>query len=106
MQRAQRPAGRTDRAEDTPALRDHEDEVLTGRVSLDGSSFRNCRFKNATLVYSGLGGAQLSGCSFEGVEFEFAGPAANTLALLRAMSMPRSGLSGFVKASFPQLFGH
>ena len=101
MQPLQRPEDRV-----AEGLSEHHGETLTGRVSLDGGSFQDCRFKNATLVYSGAGGAELSGCAFDGVKFEFVGPAANTLALLKAMAAPRSGLSSVVRASFPQLFSH
>lgn len=39
-------------------------ETLTGRVRLDGARFRNCSFRKATLVYAGMAGTELSGCSF------------------------------------------
>ena len=80
--------------------------LLTGRVRMDGTRFINCRFRDATLVYAGMAGAEMSGCSFEGTQIEFIGPARNTLNLLRAMAAPHSGLSSMVRATFAQLFGH
>lgn len=82
------------------------DRRMTGRITLDNARFIGCRFEAAVLVYSGLGATELSGCSFHDVHFEFAGPAANALALLKAMAQPRSGLRDVVKASFPQIYGH
>jgi hypothetical protein len=87
-------------------LREHRHELLTGRVPLDNGRFVGCRFMNARLVYGGLGGVQLEDCSFHEVEFEFVGPAANTLAFLQAMSRSHSGLRDVFKASFAHIFGH
>jgi hypothetical protein len=80
--------------------------VLTGRVRLDDTSFVDCRFRKAVLVYAGLGPTRISGCSFEDTIFEFDGPAANALGFLQAMSHPASGLRDVVKASFPRIFAH
>lgn len=80
--------------------------MLSGRVRLDNSSFVDCRFRKAVLVYGGLGPTQINGCSFEDTRFEFDGPAANALAFLQAMSNPASGLRDIVRASFPRIFAH
>lgn len=90
----------------TPTVREYKDEVLTGRVRLDNASFSGCTFRNATLVYAGMGSVHLGGCTFEGTVFEFDGPAARTLGFLQAMSHPASGLKDILKAAFPRLFGH
>jgi hypothetical protein len=89
-----------------PEIREYKDEVLTGRVRLDNASFVGCRFRQATLVYAGMGFTRLRGCGFEEVRFEFDGPAGRALAFLQAMSHPSSGLRDVVKASFPRIFGH
>jgi hypothetical protein len=73
---------------------------------LDGATFDHCRFVDAVLVYRGGMGLGLSGCTFQNVGFEFEGPAANTLAVLQAMSAPKSGLREIVRRSFPILFAH
>ena len=83
-----------------------EGQTLTGRVRLDGVRFRNCAFLNATLQYCGMSGTEISGCTFTNTQIEFDGPAANALALLKAMSRPGSGMAAIVKASFPHVFGH
>lgn len=97
-------------ASDAPStqevLREHKGELLTGRIRLDNASFTGCRFRQATLIYAGMGPTQISGCAFEETQFEFDGPAASTLAFLQAMSAPNSGLRDVVKASLPRMFGH
>jgi hypothetical protein len=85
---------------------EHRGEVLTGRIRLDDTSFVDCRFRKAVLVYAGLGATRISGCTFEDTTFEFDGPAANALGFLQAMSHPTSGLRDIVKASFPRIFAH
>lgn len=87
-------------------LREHRDEMLTGRVRLDNASFTHCTFRGATLVYAGMGPTQLGGCTFEDTVFEFDGPAANALGFLQAMSHPASGLRDVMKSSFPRIFAH
>lgn len=82
------------------------DRAFTGRVLLDGASFRGCTFQRAVLVYSGGAPPSLQNCTFQGVTFEFAGAAARSLAFLKAMSAPSSGFRDVFKASFPKLFGH
>lgn len=82
------------------------DQAFTGRVLLDGASFRGCTFQRAVLVYSGGAPPSLQNCTFQGVTFEFAGAAARSLAFLKAMSAPSSGFRDVFKASFPKLFGH
>ena len=82
------------------------DQALSGHVLLDNATFERCAFKNARLVYAGGPPPSLSGCSFEGVAFEFQGAAGRTLALLQAMSAPSGGFRDIFKASFPKMFGH
>lgn len=81
-------------------------KTVSGRVLLDGGDFDHCRFRRATLIYCGGAPPRIEGCSFEGVTFEFDGAAARTLAVLKAMASPSSGLRDVFKASFPTMFGH
>jgi hypothetical protein len=83
-----------------------EDETLSGRVSLDNTSFVRCRFRRATLIYAGGPPPQIRDCIFENSSFEFAGAAGRTLALLQAISAQSSGLRNIFKASFPRLFAN
>lgn len=73
---------------------------------IDGAVFERCKFRSAVLVYTGGAAPSIQGCSFEDVSFEFAGAAGRTLAVLKAMSAPSSGLRDVFKASFPRSFGH
>jgi hypothetical protein len=82
------------------------DQELTGRVLLDGGTFERCRFRKASLVYIGGAAPTLVSCSFHEVSFEFSGAAGRTVAFLKAMAAPKSGLSSVFKATFPSLFGH
>jgi hypothetical protein len=75
-------------------------------VRLDHAAFIDCHFRKAVLVYAGVGPTELTGCRFEAAEFEFDGPAANTLSFLKAMSHSKSGLRDVLKASFPQVYAH
>jgi len=79
---------------------------LTGKVLLDNTSFDDCVFQGATLVYLGGPAPSIRNCAFRDVSFEFAGPAGRTLAFLQAMSSRGSGFRDLFKASFPRLFGH
>ena len=101
-----RPARVADKAGPADAARSFENETLTGRVLLDGATFESCQFVDAVLVYRGVMGLSLKGCTFHNVRFEFEGPAANTLAVLQAMTTPNSGMREVVKRSFPVLFAH
>lgn len=83
-----------------------EDEILSGRIALDNTSFVRCRFRNAILVYAGGAAPQIRDCSFENATFEFAGAAGRTLALLQALSAQKSGLRAIFKASFPKIFAN
>lgn len=82
------------------------DQDLTGRVLLDGATFDHCRFHKAALIYIGGTPPTLVNCSFREVSFEFAGAAGRTVAFLKGMAAPSSGLSSVFKATFPRLFGH
>jgi hypothetical protein len=99
-----RPAARRAERETGPLT--FTDRTLSGRVVLDNSRFVGCRFKGATLIYTGGVAPQIQGCAFEEVSFEFHGAAGRTLALLQAMGAASSGLRDIVKASFGSIFGH
>ncbi|WP_372782818.1 hypothetical protein [Phenylobacterium sp.] len=83
-----------------------QDEVLSGRIILDDTTFDHCSFQHAVLVYRGGAPPTLKNCSFEATAFEFEDAASRTLALLQAMSSTSSGLRDVFKASFPRVFGH
>ena len=73
-------------------------------VDLDGVEFVACKFCGTTLRYSGGEVPRIVGCSFS--EAQVDGPAERTLNLLKAMSLPRTGLRGIVGETFGSLFGN
>jgi hypothetical protein len=91
---------------ESPSRLVYQDRTLTGAVRLDGATFQRCRFHKAILIYSGGEPPSLEGCLFEDTTFHFTGAAGRTLALLKAMASPSSGLRDVFKASFAVLFGH
>jgi hypothetical protein len=54
-------------------------------VALDGEAFSRCEFRACRLVYSGGQPPSFDQCRFEDCEWKLDGPAALTLAHLRAM---------------------
>ena len=77
-----------------------------GRVALDGNSFKGCTFDGCELVYSGGIPPALSGCSFSNFNMRFEGAAANTIAFLKAMAAPSSGLQRVIRDTFRALSAH
>ena len=92
-------------AEGLPEAR-HIGETFTGDVVLDHGVFDRCAFVNARLRYAGGRPPVLQNCTFSNISFTFEGAAGETLAFLKAMSNPRSGLSDVFKASFAHRYGH
>lgn len=65
---------------------EHRNKVFRDQeVRLDGNAFIECRFEGCNLVYGGDGAVGLQGCTFDKVEWEFVGEAANTLAFLSSL---------------------
>ena len=54
-------------------------------VALDGEAFSACEFRSCRLIYSGGEPPRFDACRFEDCEWKLEGPAALTLAHLRAM---------------------
>jgi hypothetical protein len=54
-------------------------------VNLDGMTFEDCEFRKCRLIYSGGEAPIFEGCKFDGCDWRLDGPAADTLACLRAM---------------------
>jgi hypothetical protein len=73
------------------------------RVVLDGNEYDKCTFDLCELVYSGGPPPSFSNCSFTNFRIVFDGPAASTVAFLKAMSMPNSGMQSIVRDTFPDL---
>ena len=62
-------------------------QVLTDqRIDLDDNTFENCTFNACQIYYSGGEMSRVAGCRFDwDCTFHLDGPAARTLAYLRAM---------------------
>ncbi len=84
---------------------EYEGQTLSGAVELDGNSFIDCRFQDATLIYRGGVAPRLINCSFDPAQMEFQDAAANTVRLLGAMSRPESGLRYLAARMFWQILG-
>lgn len=84
----------------------HTNKTFTGDVTLDDGEFINCTFDGSILIYSGGKPPTIDGCSFENVRFEFRGCAENTVAFLKAMAAPNSGLQSIIRDTFPALGAH
>jgi hypothetical protein len=54
-------------------------------IDIDFNQFSNCQFDGCTLVYHGYGVIGMDGCSFNNVNWTFAGSAANTLQFMRGL---------------------
>lgn len=54
-------------------------------VMLDDNEFHRCNFEDCNLIYNGGKPPTLNGCSFSKVRWRFTGPAADTVAFMRAL---------------------
>ncbi len=54
-------------------------------IVLDGGSFYACKFKNCTLIFSGVLSVTMDGCSFDDCEWQFSGSAENTIRFMQAL---------------------
>ena len=54
-------------------------------VYLDGEHFTDCEFRDSRLVYSGGPAPVFDGCKVDACEWKFEGPAADTLAHMKAV---------------------
>lgn len=71
------------------------------RIQLDGGSFYGCTFERCVFVYSGLMAATLDRCTFTACQWEFQGPASETLGFLAVMY--RSGARDLIERTFEQI---
>jgi hypothetical protein len=61
-------------------------------ISLDGGTFHGCHFVRCRLRFSGLAMPELGGGNrFDSCEWDFLGPAGNTLAFLQVLSHDYGG---------------
>lgn len=79
---------------------EHIAQTFTGTVEIDGETFVDCVFDDATLVYSGGERPVISGCSFRSTGLVFRGAAAATMGMLTALAQPGSGLRSNVAKTF------
>jgi len=72
-------------------------------TSLDGASFYGCTFRRCKLIFSGLLPFTLEGGSYHDCNWEFAGPAANTIAFLSALH--KAGAHDLIEGTFRTIRG-
>ena len=60
-------------------------------VSLDGGTFHGCTFVRCRLQFRGLAPPALGGNKFEGCEWDFVGPAGDTLGFLQTLYHDHGG---------------
>src|SRR5262249_34491240 len=97
--------GRHPRAHAAPTP-DHVGKTFTGSGSVDGNRYVHCTFKGGVMVYGGGVPPSFSGCHFTDSKLSFVGAAASTLAFLKAMDSPSSGLQRIVRETFGGFSAH
>jgi hypothetical protein len=75
-------------------------------VDIDGAEFLQCEFRGTTLRYSGGEVPHIKRCRFFDSRFAMEGPAARTVAFLRAMASPGSGVQQVVRETFVAVFAN
>jgi hypothetical protein len=75
-------------------------ETFCGAILVDGNRYQDCTFERCVLTYGGGVPPSFSNCRFNNSTLTFVGAAANTLAFLKAMDAPRSGLQRVVRETF------
>lgn len=74
------------------------------RIDLDGAEMEGCDFGGCTLFYKGGQPPTLVNNRGLAPRIVFEGPAANTVALMKALS--QGGFASIVRATFPGLFAN
>lgn len=72
-------------------------------VFLDGSTFVGCSFERCIFVFSALMPTHLDGCTFEDCQWQFAGPAANTVGFMTAMYSQGGGAAKLIEGTFDNI---
>ncbi len=63
-----------------------EEMTFEGKtVVLDGGSYYACQFKNCTLIFNGVLPVTMDKCSFDNCNWQFSGPAQNTIGFMRGL---------------------
>lgn len=82
---------------------EYKGQRFSGPVEVDGGTFVDCVFDQATLVYRGGARPVISRCTFQSTGFVFRGAAAATLGMLAHMAKPESGLRSAVAKTFYEI---
>lgn len=81
-----------------------EKQTFTDKtVFLDGSSFYYCHFVSCKMVYNGLEGAVIDGCSFDGCSWQFDGPAAKTIGFMSALYQQGGEAKTLIEETFKNI---
>jgi hypothetical protein len=66
-------------------IKNFQNVYVQAQIRIDGNEFNECKFDRCTLEFSGTGPVSFVGCTFNGVNWVFSGPAQNTLAFLHGL---------------------
>ncbi len=78
-------------------------QTLEGRQLIDGTTFIDCEFKNAQLVFKGVEQPGFSNCRFTQSRFVLEDSAAVTVNLMRGMLRPETGMRGYITGMIPEI---
>ena len=69
-------------------------------VNLNGNQFDHCTFINCELIFNGVGSVGLTNCSFNHCRWTFQGPAADTVAFMKALYSMGGGGKDLIVQTF------
>jgi hypothetical protein len=75
-------------------------------VDIDGAEFIECEFRGTTLRYSGGEVPRIITCTFSDTRLAVEGAAARTVAFLKSMASPGSGVQKVVREAFAAVFAN
>lgn len=76
-------------------------QTLSGPVILDGNTYVDVTFADATLLFTGGMPPSFTNCSFQTVTFKLEGSAANTAGFLNMMALPSSNMRNIALGLLP-----
>ncbi len=72
-------------------------------IILDFHEFEECKFENCKMIYYGHGPLGLTSCEFLNCQWEFFGPASNTLSFMAQMYKNGKGGDKIVETTFDNI---
>lgn len=72
-------------------------------VNLNGNRFEGCTFNECELIFNGVGPVGLANCIFNNCKWTFQGPAADTVAFMKALYAMGGGGKELILATFKNI---